>query len=227
MKKYIPQLQKAALFRGVGEGELESMLGCLGASAARYGKNESILRAGDSPEAMGLVVSGRVLIVREDFWGRRDLRSQILPGETFAETFAAVPGAVMDVWAVAGEETQVVWLNVRRLLQTCPAACAHHSRMIRNLLSDLAEKNLRINEKLTHICKRTTREKLLSYLSAEARRQGRDAFDIPFDRQQLADYLAVERSAMSAELSKMQRDGLLAVHKYTFHLLERPREPGE
>ena len=95
----------------------------------------------------------------------------------------------MDVSVVADAQSRVVWLNVQRVLHTCPTACSHHSRMIRNLLTVLAADSLRTNEKLTHISKRTTREKLLSYLSAEAQRQGKTEFSIPFNRQQLADYL--------------------------------------
>ncbi len=178
-----------------------------------------MLRVGDSPESVGLVLSGSVFIIQEDYWGNRNIRARTAPGQLFAEAFACVSGAVMDVSVVADEDSAVMWLNVGRLLHTCPTSCSHHSRMIRNLLSDLAANNLRSNEKLTHVSCRTTREKLLSYLSAEARRQGRPEFSIPFNRQQLADYLSVERSAMSAELSRMQRDGLITADKSRFKLL--------
>ncbi|MDD2956707.1 MAG: Crp/Fnr family transcriptional regulator [Oscillospiraceae bacterium] len=216
MEKNLSLLKRSALFLGVDEGEIESMLGCLGAKTQDYGKEEYVLREGDSPEAVGLLLSGGILIVQEDYWGNRNIRARIVPGQVFAEAFACVPGAVMDVSVLTDEKSRVLWLNVQRVLHTCPSACAHHSRMIRNLLSDLAENSLRANEKLTHISRRSTREKLLSYLSAEARRQGRAEFFIPFNRQQLADYLSVERSAMSAELSRMQRDGILSVDKNRF-----------
>ena len=103
----------------------------------------------------------------------------------------------------------------------CPSACSHHSRIIRNLLGELAEKNLRLNEKLTHMGQRTTRAKLMSYFSAEAQRRGSYEFDIPFSRQQLADYLGVERSGLSMELGKMRDEGLLDFHKSHF-LLKTP-----
>ena len=109
-------------------------------------------------------------------------------------------------------------LNIRRVLTVCSSACEHHNRIIQNLLAELAEKNLLQNEKLTHMGQRTTRGKLMSYLSAEAQRLGRYEFDIPFSRQQLADYLAVERSGLSLELGKMQKDGLLEFHKNHFVL---------
>ncbi len=218
MKEYFSTIKKAAIFSGVDEAELDSMLGCLGARMQTFKKGDYVLRVGDCPESVGLLLSGSVLVVQEDFWGNRNIRTRIAPGQVFAESFACVPGAVMDVSVAADENSAVMWLGVQRVLSTCPTACAHHSRVIRNLLSDLASNNLRTNEKLTHLSCRSTREKLLSYLSAEARRQGRTEFTIPFNRQQLADYLSVERSAMSAELSKMQREGLLTTNKNDFIL---------
>jgi len=218
MKDYSNFLKRTVLFSGINEEETKSMLKCLGAKSENYGKGEYILRVGDSPESVGLLLSGSILVVQEDYWGNRNIRARIMPGEVFAEAFACVPGAIMDVSILTDEPSEILWLNVQRVLHTCPSACSHHSRMIRNLLSDLAENNLRTNEKLTHISRRSTREKLLSYLSAEAQRQGKSEFSIPFNRQQLADYLSVERSAMSAELSRMQKEGLLSADKNSFSL---------
>ncbi len=220
MQGFFDVLKSSVLFGGIDEGEIASMLYCLDARTVSYRKNDYVLRVGDSPQSVGLLLRGGVLVVQEDFWGSRNIRARIMPSEVIAESFACVPGAVMDVSVVADEDSALLWLDVRRILQTCPAACSHHSRMIRNLLCDLAANNLRASEKLTHISKRSTREKLLSYLSAEAQRQGAFKFTIPFNRQQLADYLSVERSAMSAELSKMQKDGLLTLNKSSFTLLE-------
>lgn len=218
MKEYFGLLKRTTLFNGIDESEIESMLGCLGARVEEYRKNEYILRTGESPEALGLVLAGSVLVVQDDYWGNRNIRARITLGQLFAEAFACVPGVVMDVSVMADERSRVLWLNVSRVLHTCPTACSYHSRIIRNLLSGVAANNLRANEKLTHISRRTTREKLLSYLSAEAQRQGKSVFTIPFNRQQLADYISVERSAMSAELSKMQKDGVLFVDKNCFTL---------
>jgi CRP/FNR family cyclic AMP-dependent transcriptional regulator len=218
MKEFLSLLKHTALFQGIDETEIEAMLGCLGAKTKHFEKSGYLLRVGDSPESLGLLLSGSALVVQEDYWGNRNIRVRISPGQVFAESFACIPGAVMDVSVIADEPSRVLWLHVGRVLRTCPTACSHHSRMIRNLLSDLAQNNLRTNEKLTHISRRSTREKLLSYLSAEAQRQGKSEFSIPFNRQQLADFLSVERSAMSAELSKMQKDGLLAVDKNRFSL---------
>lgn len=213
-------IKTAPIFAGIDGEETKTMLGCLGAKMQTYGKGDYLLRVGDRVEEVGLLLSGRVLIVQEDFWGNRNLISQVPPGQIFAATFACSPGAVLDVSVVSDKPCRVLWLNVQRILTTCPTACSHHSRMVRNLLSDLADKNLRFHEKLTHMGQRTTRDKLLSYLSAQARRQGSAEFDISFSRQQLADYLSVERTAMSAQLSKLREDGVLTFEKNHFHLRE-------
>ena len=126
-----------------------------------------------------------------------------------------------DTSVLAEEDCEILLLNVKRLLTSCPTACDHHQKLIRNLVSVLANKILLFNDKITHVSKRTTREKLLSYLSAESIRQASLSFDIPFDRQQLADFLCVERAAMSVELSKLQKEGLLVTKRNHFELLTR------
>ena len=219
MKDFTPVIKKAPIFSGISEDELASMLACLDARTAEYGKDEYILRVGDRAESVGLLLSGSAIVAYEDFWGNRNIISRVAPGQTFAEAFACSPGAALSVGAYTEESCAVMWLNVARILGTCPTACAHHSRMIRNLLSDLAEKNLKFSEKLTHMSQRTTREKLMSYLSSEAQRSGAAEFDIPFSRQQLADYLSVERSAMSTELGRLRDEGVLRFDKNHFALL--------
>ena len=196
------------------------MLSCLNAEKKSFPKDAFVLRAGDTAESIGLVLSGSVLVIQEDIWGNRNILSKAGPGQTFAAAFACAPGSVLNVSVIAEAPVTALFLNVKRILilTVCPSACAHHSRIIRNLLSDLAGKNLLLNEKLTHIAQRTTRAKLMSYLSAEAQRRGAVEFDIPFSRQQLADFLAVERSGLSLELGKMKKEGLLDYHKEHFVL---------
>ena len=164
------------------------------------------------------MLSGSVLVVQEDIWGNRNILSKAGAGQVFAAAYACALGARLNVSVVAETSVCALFLNVRRVLTVCSSACAHHSRIIRNLLGALAEKNLRLAEKITHISQRTTRAKLLSYLSSEAQRLGTYEFDIPFSRQQLADYLAVERSGLSLELGKLRGESLLDFHKNHFIL---------
>ena len=218
MKEMLSVLRTSGIFSGISEEETEKMLHCLEVRPETFQKDEYILRAGDRVEAFGLVITGKVLIIQEDFWGNRNILAAVGAGHCFAETFACSPGAVLNVSVIAETNVQVLFLNVKRILTTCPSTCSHHNRMIRNLLSELAEKNLRLNEKITHLGQRSRRAKILSYLSAEAQRHGSAEFDIAFSRQQLADYLSVDRSGLSMELSRMQEEGLLEYRKNHFVL---------
>lgn len=218
MEQYLFILRNSPFFQGMTEEEILSVLHCVNATVLRKKKDEYIFRAGDSTEAMGLVLRGSVLSLQEDLWGHRNIMERIGAGDYFAEPFAATPGSVLNVSVVADEDTEIMLLNMGRLLKTCPNACAHHNRLVRNLVSVMARRVMNLNEKITHMAKRSTREKLLSYLSAESMRQGKLSFTIPYDRQQLADYLCVERAAMSVELSKLQKEGFLKTNRNQFEL---------
>ena len=218
MKEFLPVIRSSSLFSGISETELTAMLSCLETREERFPKDTFLLRTGDTAESIGLVLSGSVLVVQEDIWGNRNILSKAGPGQTFAAAYACATGSLLNVSVLAETPVTAMFLNVKRVLNVCPSACEHHSRIIRNLLGELAEKNLRFGEKLTHMGQRTTRAKLMSYFSAEAQRLGTYEFDIPFSRQQLADYLAVERSGLSLELGKMRSEGLLDFHKSHFIL---------
>ena len=218
MKDYLSVIRSSQLFSGVSEEEVIAMLSCLKAERKDFPKDAFLLRAGDTAESIGLVLSGSVLVIQEDIWGNRNILSKAGPGQTFAAAYACAIGSRLNVSVIAETPVTVIFLNVKRILNVCPSACSHHSRIIRNLLGELAEKNLRFNEKLTHMGQRTTRSKIMSYLSAEAQRLGKYEFDVPFSRQQLADYLGVERSGLSLELGKMRSEGLLDFRKSHFVL---------
>ena len=211
-------LANISLFLGASPQEAEAMLNCLGAAERGYTKGEQIYHSGDYVSDLGMVLSGSVLIQTDDLWGNTTVLDRIGPGQIFAETYACVPGEPLMVDVVAAEGTQVLFLNVERVLRVCSHTCAHHSKLIRNLLLLSAQKNLNLSRKIFYTSSKTIRGRLLSYLSYQARRNGTPSFTIPFNRQQLADYLNVERSALSNELSKMQRDGLLVVEKNHFTL---------
>lgn len=218
MKDFLPVLRSSPLFSGISAEEASAMLSCLQAEKKDFPKEAFLLHAGDTAESIGLILSGSILVIQEDIWGNRNILSKAGPGQTFAAAYACAPGSVLDVSVVAETPVMALFLDVKRVLNVCTSACAHHSRIIRNLLGVLAEKNLRLNKKLTHMGQRTTRAKLLSFFSAEAQRLGNYEFDIPFSRQQLADYLGVERSGLSLELGKMRSEGLLEFHKSHFIL---------
>lgn len=218
MEEFLSTIRSAPLFSGVSEAELTAMLACLKAEKKDFPKEAFVLRAGDTAESIGLVLTGTVLVIQEDIWGNRNILSKAGPGQTFAVAYACAPGSRLNMSVVAETPITVLFLNVKRILTVCPSACSYHNRIIRNLLGELAGKNLQFSEKLTHVGQRSTRSKIMSYLSAEAQRLGTYELDIPFSRQQLADYLGVERSGLSQELGKMKKDGLLDYHKSHFVL---------
>ena len=212
-------LQNTPLFHGITEGELNSLLTCLDAERRRYRKGETILRAGEVTAYFGLVLSGRVQIENDDPWGNRSILSNVEAGSIFAETYACLSEVPLMVSAVATQECEILFLSAAKLLSPCESGCGFHRRVIRNLLSLCAQKNLALSRRMFHTSAKTIRARVTSYLSFEAARQGKKEFRIPFDRQQLADYLGVDRSALSGELGKMQREGLLAVKKNRFTLI--------
>ena len=220
MKDYLQIICAAPLFSGLEKEEIDAILLCLEAIEKNFKKDAYVFRTGDTTDSLGIVLSGALLIIQEDFWGNRNIISSAAQGQTFAETFACAPGAVMNVSVVAQTACKILFLNIKKILHTCPSSCSHHNKMIQNLLSSLAIKNLLQNKKLSHLAQRTTRAKILSYLSEMAQQNRSFEFDIPYSRQQLADYLSVERSGLSVELGKMRRDGLLNFHKNHFVLLK-------
>lgn len=212
------------LFEGVSVEDAEAMLRCLGAQEKSYSRGEVIYHAGQCIERMGLLLEGGVNIVRPDIWGNENIIGHILPGEVFAETYACSQKAPMMADVIATTKSTVLFLDVGKVIKSCASSCSHHARLVRNLLMIMASKNLNLAQKINHITPKSIRERLLSYLSSEAVKQGKKEIEVPFNRQQLADYLAVDRSALSNELSKMQKDGLLSYHKNHFILRQAEAE---
>ena len=215
----LSMLQRSVLFQGINAAEVRPMLGCLKARERTYKKGEYIYRIGDETTALGVVISGKALVETEDYWGNVNILVAAVPGDMFAEAFACMPDEASRVNVVADTDCTVVLMDVSRIVGTCTSACSFHQRVVRNLLTVLARKNLALTQKKEHLTKRSTREKVLSYLSIQSRKTGSSSFDIPFNRQQLADYLSVERSALSSCLSKMQKDGVIRFHKSHFELM--------
>ncbi|MGN0181081.1 MAG: Crp/Fnr family transcriptional regulator [Candidatus Ornithomonoglobus sp.] len=219
MKKYFQILKRSKLFAGINENEIETILDCLSAKTQSYVRGEYIFCAGEYISAVALLLEGCVYIQREDYWGNLSILNKLSEGEVFGEAYA-VPGssaALNNV--IAAENSTVLFLDFSRILTVCSSACRFHSALIQNLFSLLAEKNRMLARKLGHMSQRTTREKLLSYLSEQSAKEGSTSFCIPFNRQQLADFLAVDRSAMSNELCKMRDEGLLSFNRNHFVLL--------
>lgn len=220
MKKNLYILRTSPLFSDIDEKDLLSMLNCLSARKAVYNKDTYIFSAEDIVTDVGIVLSGSVNVIKEDFWGNRAILTKTQTGELFGEAFSFAGARKLPVSVVASEKTEVLFVDFRKITTMCSSTCTFHAQLIQNILKILAQKNIMLTQKLEHIVKRTTREKLLSYLSEQAIKSASNNFTIPFNRQELADYLSVDRSAMSNELSKLRDEGILDFSKNNFALIK-------
>ena len=218
MKDFIPLLKRTKLFADVGDEDISSMITCLGASLRTYRRGEYVLRQGERISDILVLVEGSLHIQKDDYWGNRSILGHIGVGEIFGEAYAASESGTLLNDVVAMEDSSVFFFDVKRVITTCSSACRFHSLVVQNLFFAISEKNRSLVQKLDYVSRRTTREKLISYLSEEAKKQNSAYITIPFNRQQLADYLSVDRSAMSNELCKMRDDGLLEFDKNRFKL---------
>ena len=205
-------LTKTEIFAGATEEEVSSMLNCLSAKKKKYQKDEIIFHAGDIVSSIGVMLKGNALIENDDIWGNRSVLDYVKEGQIFAETYACALDEMSDC--------EVLFLDVRKILKVCPNACEFHQNLVQNLLAISAQKNLNLSRRIFHTSSKTIRGRLLSYLSYQAMEREKEEFDIPYNRQQLADYLGVDRSAMSNELGKMQKDGLIEVKRNHFRILD-------
>lgn len=218
----IGDLSKTVLFQEMNKKDIEELLQYLSVKEKTYQKGEVIYHMGDSVQSIGIVASGSVNITKGDVWGNETLLDHVVCGQVFAETYACVQTEPMMVEVVAAQETKIIFLYIGNLLQRKLSACGCYEQFLKNLIQVMASKNLHLSSKMSHVTPKTIRERLLSYLSYEAVKHRSREFDIPFNRQQMADYLLVERSALSKELSKMQREGMLTYRKNHFRLYEKP-----
>ena len=219
MKEYFDALNRCSLFDGIDLAETQALLACLDGKILRIAKGDPVFLEGDAAWFVGVVLSGLIQIVRDDYYGRRSVLTVVSPGGLFAEAFACAGLEALPVSAIALQDSDVLLLDCKRVLTGCGHACAAHSRLGSNLLRGIAQKNLVLIRKIRCMSPRTTREKLMEFLLDQAKECGSSEFVIPYDRQALADYLGVERSAISAEISKLKRDGRIDSRGSWFRIL--------
>ena len=225
MRQYLPVLRRVPLFAGLEEEQLMEALECLAARVKCAAKAAAVFRAGEKAAALGCVLSGGVQVCREDASGERIVLAGLEAGELFGEAYAFAQDNTLAVSVYALEPTTVLLVPARRLLEPCQRACPFHARLIRNLVTLLAEKNLQLSRNIRYLSARTIREKLTAYLEEQALRAGQDSFTVPFDRQALADYLCVDRSALSRELGRMRSEGLLEFERSRFTQILGAKRP--
>ncbi len=213
------------MFAGINETELPALLACLSARLKRYEKGRTVLMSGENVKSFGLVLSGRVQVAVDDYYGNRSILAQGDPGGLVAESYACANSnanmgdGALPFSVTAAADSDILFIDCGRLSSPCSNSCGFHKRLIQNLLGIVARKNIALTRKMDFISRRTTREKLLAYLSAEARKAGSGRFAIAFNRQELADYLSVDRSALSSELGRLRDEGVLKFRKNQFELI--------
>ena len=219
MKIDFSALQKSSLFAGIGEENLQKLFACLAPKERKIKKGTFVFGAGDDIRYVYLILSGSMHIIDEDFWGNSSIVETMERNTLFGEAYVFSSMQSYLVSVVAAEDSVILEMNPISLFETCATCCEYHTQLVRNTLYIVSEKIVRLTEKLGHVTRRTIREKLMSYLTKCAKQEKGAAFDIPYSRQQLADYLCVDRSALSHELSRMQRQGLIRYRKSHFELL--------
>ena len=216
----IEVLQKIPLFRGMTENEITALLKSLNAREQDYEKNDLILHAGSKPGVIGIVLSGSVTILSDDIWGNRTILNHVEKGGIFAEAYALLEDVPMLVDVMANEGCSILMLEPKGILSSVESQNSWDYKFLRNLLLISSKKNLNLSGRSFHTSPKTIRERVMSYLNTLSLQNDNTEFDIPFDRQQLADYLNLERSALSKELGKMQKEGIIETRKSHFKLLE-------
>lgn len=222
MEYYLKVLENCPLFDSILPEHITAILNCLQAKVCNYKRGEYIISAGDKAGSVGIVLSGKVQIARTDYYGNRSILAEMKSPQSFGENCACSDIEFMPLDVVAVEDSSVILINARRITRTCSNACAFHNRMIFNLLKMVTRKNLMLEEKIAVTSRRSTKDKLLAYLGMVAKKKGSDSFEIPYDRQALADYLGVDRSGLSAEISRLCKENLISCRKNRFILLHNP-----
>jgi len=223
LKEFLDIIKTVSLFKEINDEDIEFMLNCLQAEIKAFPKNSIILMAGEKPQNVGVVLEGLIHIVNEDVSGTRTLIEAVSLGGTFAEAFCCAGISASPVTIVAAENSKILWLKFDRVVQTCANSCTFHNRLIENMLKVVADKNLYLQNRMEVVSMKSIRDKVLHYLESFSGKQGSRDIVIPFNREEMADYLCVDRSALSHELARMKEDGLLDYKKNIFTLKVKKR----
>lgn len=219
MEKYFDVLKKCPLFKNIEGDKLKDFIICLNAKAEKFAKKHTVIAEGAPAEYIGVVLSGSVQVIQIDYLGNRSILSVAKTSDIFCVAFACAEAKSIPITVVAAEPSEVMLINRNRVMYTCSNTCGCHKQMLLNLIRELANKNIAFQQKLEVVSKRSTREKLMTYLTLQSKKTDSQTVTIPFNRQELADYLEVDRSGLSAEISKLRKENILIAEKNRFTLL--------
>lgn len=215
----ILQEVNSPLFTGIDPEDRKAMLGCIGYHIGTFRKGDIVAFEEDNMKHIGIVLSGAVDMIKEDLWGNKTMLVRARKNDAFGETFACGSDNLSVVTFLVSEDAKLLFLPFNRVMHSCTMACQFHHRLIENMVRVIADKNRDLMRKVEVVSKRTIREKLLAYLSIQAQIQDSRYFEIPLGRVELAEYLCVDRSALTRELAKMKEDGLIDYDRNCFRML--------
>lgn len=218
MNDFLQQLS-TPLFEGIAPEDRQAMLGCVGYHLAQFHKGDIVALEGENVKHIGILLSGAVDMVKEDIWGNKTMLVRMGKDDIFGESFACGSDTLSVVTFLVSEDARILFMPFGRVMRSCAMSCEFHHRLTENMVRIIADKNRDLMRKVEVVSKRTTREKLLTYLSLQAQLQGTRYFEVPLGRVELAEYLCVDRSAMTRELSKMKEEGLIDYDKNCFRML--------
>ena len=209
---------KSPLFDGINPEDRKTMLGCIGYHIGTFKKGDIVAFEEENIKHIGIIISGAVDMVKEDLWGNKTMLVRMRKDEMFGETFACGSDNLSVVTFLVSEDARILFIPFDRVMHSCTMACRFHHRLIENMVRIIANKNRDLMRKVEVISKRTIRERLLSYLSIQAQVQQSRYFEIPLGRLELAEYLCVDRSALTRELAKMKEEGLIDYDRNCFRM---------
>ena len=219
MSLSVSEIQKLSMFRGIRPEDLPVMLECLKGYEKTFRKNENISIEQENIRNVGVIISGTVDMIKEDIWGNTTMLVRLGRDRIFGETFACGSDSRAAVIFRASRDARILFMPFQRVMRTCSHSCVFHHQLIENMVEQIADKNRELMQKVEAISQKTLRTKILTYLSAEAQKQGKRYFQIPLGRQEMADYLCADRSAVSRELSEMKKEGLIDFDRDVFNIL--------
>ena len=222
MEKYLSKIKNSPLFQDITEEELSRMLNCFGANIKTYTQGQAIIRQGDKVSKIYTILDGEVNIEKDSYWGRRIIVQKLYEYNNIALGLVASTSSESTISAISSKKTTVLSMNFSKCTTMCTNACHHHSALIQNMFKILSKENIELIEKIENISQKSIRDKLLTYLSNESIKHKSPVFEINFNRQELADYLNIDRSAMSFEMSKLKNEGIINYKKNKFALRELP-----
>ncbi len=217
MEELIKNLEECILFKNIENSQILPLLNCLEYKIKEYKKNQLVFQNGYKTNNGGIVLNGALQIVQYDYFGNRSILSRIEENQLFGISYSLC-NLALPICIEASTDSVILFINADKITAPCKKLCQNHIVLMNNLLNILARKNVNLNQKIECLSKRTTREKILNYLTQKSIENNSKTFNIPHDRQGLADYLCVERSAMSAEITKLQKEGLIKTKKNYFEI---------